>query len=98
MPLTVAVPSVNTVVGNQRLTVTQVTFDSSYLTGGELITPADVGLNAIHALISFASSGYNVTYDATAGSLIVYDHILGVEVVSTTDLALITADLIAFGS
>jgi len=96
MALTVAAPSLVTVLGNQRVTITQVTFDNSYVTDGLAITAADVGLNFINAMVPFASSGYNVTL--IGGKLVVYDHILGVEVVGTTDLATLTADLLCFGS
>lgn len=35
------------IVGNQKKTVTDCTFDSSYLSGGEVATAADLGLNYI---------------------------------------------------
>lgn len=35
------------IVGNQKKTVTDATFDSSYLTGGEVATAANLGLSYI---------------------------------------------------
>ena len=52
-------------VGNQRQITGSVTFDSSYVTGGEPFTPADVGLTA---LLSF-----EVELDATAGYVPVWN-------------------------
>lgn len=40
-----------TIFGNKRIVVTEITFDSSYATGGEALTPANLGLASIDALI-----------------------------------------------
>jgi hypothetical protein len=39
---------------------TEVTFDTSYLTGGEAITPASVGLREIAFIIPGSSEGFEV--------------------------------------
>ena len=61
----------NTVVGNKRLVVTEVTFDASYATGGEAFTPANVGLNVFDAVLVEQPSGYFVQFDRANNKLIV---------------------------
>ena len=49
MALTLS-PVSRTNFGDKRVRVYDVTFDSSYPTGGESLTPADVGLKIIHTV------------------------------------------------
>lgn len=55
----------NTVWGNKRVRVYDVTFDSSYPTGGESLTPADVGLKKIEQVIP---QGPAADSDGTGGA------------------------------
>lgn len=64
---------------NKRVRVRSVTFDSSYPTGGESLTPADVGLRVItearaHGAFrkSDASDAVLVSYDYTNKKLLAY--------------------------
>jgi hypothetical protein len=55
MALTITVPDAGrTVIGNKRLTIGTIAFDSSYPTGGEAFTPEDIGLDKID-FITFTS-------------------------------------------
>ena len=48
MALTITIPDAGrTVIGNKRLTIGTITFDSSYPTGGEDLVPGDLGLDKI---------------------------------------------------
>jgi len=55
------------VPGGLRLVRTDVTFDSSYLTGGELLVPKDLGLSQVIAAIpvGFTNSGRQVVFTGT---------------------------------
>ncbi len=58
------------VAGNKRVKYVTVTFDSSYATGGESLTPADVGLKVItHVTPDLASVAAHTT-----GVLVGYDY------------------------
>ena len=61
-------------VGNKRQKSGTVTFDSSYATGGETFTAADVGLSAITDVDVADASGYNVFWNrsTTAPTLQVF--------------------------
>lgn len=49
-------PVVPKVPGTQKLAICRINFDSSYPTGGEIVTPASVGLSQIDAIIVSAGS------------------------------------------
>ena len=59
--------------GSQRATSGTITFDSSYATGGESLTAANVGLGTI-SFIEFnqGSSGYTFAYDYSTNKVKVY--------------------------
>lgn len=67
------------IVGSQKETITDVTFDSSYPTGGEAITPADLSLNRIDSAtceIKTVGGTVNVAnahYDEVNSKIVVYD-------------------------
>lgn len=61
----------NTVVGNKRMTVTAVTFDSSYPTGGEAVTAADFGLVVLDIVLVQPPSGFFVEFDSANSKLVV---------------------------
>lgn len=72
-------------------------FDSSYPTGGEVITANDVGLNRVRAAIIPGYKGYTFEWDPTNLKVLVYwvdttiDGSPMLEVADTTTLVAITA-------
>jgi hypothetical protein len=88
------------VPGQKRCTVTKVVFDSSYPTGGEALTPTDLGLNTVvfaEAQVQVAGTGSvtAVFYDITNQKLKAFT--AAAEVANTTDLSAVTAQVVAFG-
>jgi hypothetical protein len=95
-------------IGDRYMTVSKVDFDSSYPTGGEALTPQDLGFAAstdeqFHVLPT-TSGGYVVKYDHSGQKLLAYwvdtsvDGAAMAEVVNTTDLSGVTAVRVtAFG-
>jgi len=53
------------VFGNKRVVIAEVNFDSSYPTGGEPLTPSDLGLQSIDFLNATSKAGYIFEYDYT---------------------------------
>ena len=94
MALTVA-QTLSTVVGNQKMTVSDVTFDASYPTGGEALIAADLGLTTIDTALVFATEGYTAEW---ASDLLVVYSAAATEVVDATDLNTLTVKVLAFGS
>lgn len=91
--------------GNQRCTVTDVTFDSSYPTGGEPLTAADLGLREVQSAVATIKTP---TAAATAIVSAVYDiansklkvNTIGAEVANATNLTTTTTlvvQVVAFG-
>lgn len=86
-----------TVIGNMRMIIATVDFDSSYPTGGESLTPTDLGLNNIEFIMAEPNSGYVFQYDHTSQKLKAYygnydqssDGAL-TEVANTTNLSSVT--------
>lgn len=109
MALTIAkVTGADTVLGNQKLKVRDITFDSSYATGGESLTAANVGLRKIYAVfgsvgtVSDGSTGIVVKYDYTNSKLVALWGNAGTasvlpEVTSTTDLSTYSVRLVFVG-
>lgn len=72
MGLTLAQVSVN-LAGQRREAVVDFTFDSSYPTGGEALTPAALGLSRVeYALIVESPDGYDFLYDRANEKLLAY--------------------------
>ncbi len=89
----------------QRISVSNITMDSSYPTGGEEITANQLGLTRITSVIPAASTtGYVPAWDQANSKLEAFygdysasvDGVLA-EVASTTDLSAVTFTVIAFG-
>ncbi len=59
-------------VGDARLHVGTIDFDSSYPTGGESLTPANVGLTKIDSIDFDSTSGYTFVYDHTNQKVLAY--------------------------
>lgn len=95
---TVVVPYVP---GDRRCTVTKVVFDSSYPTGGEPLTAAQLGLRTVthaHAQVQVAGTGSvtNVFYDVANQKLKAFT--AAAEVANTTDLSAVTVQVTAYGT
>lgn len=80
MALTIAsVRGADSVAGNKKVKIRDITFDASYPTGGEPLTAADVGLRQIEyvsdgvARNTAGTLSVNVTYDYTNSKLFAYE-------------------------
>lgn len=62
----------DTVFGNKKVKTRDVVFDSSYPTGGESLTAAQVGLKTIVAAIPHGA--FRKTSDGSTAVLVSYDH------------------------
>jgi hypothetical protein len=63
-----------TTFGNKKVVVVDTTFDSSYVTGGESLTAADLGLTKIqYVATGVADTNYVTRYDYTNSKLLAYD-------------------------
>lgn len=49
-------------MGNAKASIVDITFDASYPTGGESVTPGQVGLEVVQGFICEANSGYTFEY------------------------------------
>lgn len=88
------------IVASERATVTEVTFDSSYPTGGEPLTAADLGLTKVDfaiATLKTAGTGSvtQVWYDIANSKLMAFA--AAAQIANTTDLSAVTAQVVAFG-
>jgi hypothetical protein len=83
----------NFVVGDRRVVVANVDFDSSYPAGGEPLTASDLSFNsAIDLLVAEAVEDYSFEYDRTNSKLIAYDKgRTGTVTVNPASLATVTA-------
>lgn len=91
-------------LSNAFATVTDVTFDSSYVTGGLAVDPGSLGLESVALLQASNSGGYAFEYDYTNKKLKAYradyDAVADgplVEVPATTNLSAVTTKVISFG-
>lgn len=76
MALTITIPvdGADTVWGNKRVKVREIEFDSSYPTGGESLTPADVGLTVIEQVLPHGPASNSDGTEGTLGVPVRYDH------------------------
>ena len=80
------------VVGTLKVTFRTLTFDSSYPTGGEPLTAADLGLSTVVFATAQNKSGYSFEYDIANAKLLAYwvdtstDGAAMAQVADTTDL------------
>lgn len=92
-----------TVVGNKRQSVAEVTFDSSYPTGGESVTAAQLGLSKVdYALCNIIAVGGTVDvaeafYDKANSKIKVFDQ-TPAEVANTADLSTLSVRIVAWGT
>lgn len=101
MALTNTIKVVPTVPGAGRWTVTEAVFDSSYATGGEILTASDLGLTTVlfaSATIKVAGTGSvtSVFYDVANGKLLAYA--AAAQIANAVDLSAVTAQVVAYGS
>lgn len=81
-----------------------ITLDSSYATGGEAVTLAQLGLSRLDFLCLTAGIGYLPTWDGstTAPKVLVYRQTAATgafaEVPSTTDMSATTVRFLAYGA
>tara|TARA_R100000234_G_C4849208_1_gene114401 strand:+ start:90 stop:425 length:336 start_codon:yes stop_codon:yes gene_type:complete len=86
-----------------KFTIKRVQFDSSYPTGGESLSAADLGFTALHMVIVQAEStlGYVAQYDYTNEKIEVYeagaDGAALDEVANTTNLSSLYVRVLAYG-
>lgn len=73
-----------------------VVLDSSYATGGESITPPELGLGQIDFITFTNTTGYKYEFDYTNNKIKSYTS-GGTETTSTTDLSSVTARYMAIG-
>jgi hypothetical protein len=89
--------------GNKNALIVDITFDSSYPTGGEPLVPADLGFDIIDYIDVPVDIGYTFMYnystaleawwqDADAGSDTAF-----VEVANTTNLSAVTVRALVIG-
>lgn len=71
MALTIAYAD-KSVMGDKRVHFVNATFDSSYASGGESLTPSDVGLKSIDYVAPAFNGGYHTEYDHTNQKLKAY--------------------------
>lgn len=90
---------------NGKIVTGTVTMDSSYLTGGELVTPADFGLNGIdHVIVGNPPlGGFVASYAAATGAIKLWYSTTGapnilVEVTSGVSAATAVVPVVVFGN
>lgn len=81
---------------NRRMVIADVTFDSSYPTGGESLTPADLGLPAIEFIAIEHSGTETVTFNRSANKLLIYTAD-GTEATNASNQSTIVARVLAVG-
>lgn len=97
-----------TVVGAEKQTTTDVSFDSSYPTGGEVVTAANLRLGVVDratatiqsaatTTVNAASAGYTPGNGTTTSLLAVYDE-TPAEVSNGADLAGLVVRVVAYGT
>jgi hypothetical protein len=85
------------VSGDRRTVVADVTFDNSYVTGGEALTARDFGLTLALTSVHPAPTitGHVCPYDAANSKLMAFRG--GSEIANATDLSTVTTRVTAVG-
>lgn len=92
------------VPGSRKEVVGVITFDSSYATGGEAVTLAQLGLSRLDYMSVSAGIGYLPTWDGSTSSpkVLLYRQTAATgafaEVPSTTDMSATTVRFLAVGA
>lgn len=84
-------------VGNHRMVIADVTFDSAYRTGGTALTARDFGLNTQLVRIEAAATtgGHGCPYDYTNSKLMAFNGTT--QIADNTDLSRVTTRVAAIG-
>lgn len=83
------------VSGNRRSNIVDVTFDSSYPTGGEALTPAQLGLISVDTVLADGKLGYTFPYDRTNQKLLAFNGTT--QAANEADLSAVTTRVVAIG-
>lgn len=89
------------VMGDRKCALVEVTFDSSYPTGGEDLTPVDLLLQQIEVVTvgeTEDTGDHDVVYDHTNEKLQAFVGSTGSEVADATDLSSVSVRLAVFGT
>lgn len=104
MAASVSITTGPEVPGSRKEVVGVITFDSSYATGGEAVTLAQLGLSRLDYLVVTAGIGYLPTWDGslTTPKVLLYRQTAATgafaEVPSTTDMSSTTVHFLAIGA
>lgn len=106
MAASVSVVTGPEVPGNRKFVTADVTFDSSYATGGEAISVSSLGLTRLDFMWVSPDDGYLAQWDGslTAPKIKLFwvdttvDGAAMAEVASTTDVSAVTVKVFAFGA
>jgi hypothetical protein len=104
MAASVSITTGPEVPGSRKEVVGVITFDSSYATGGEAVTLAQLGLSRLDYLVVTAGIGYLPTWDGslTTPKVLLYRQTAATgafaEVPSTTDMSATTVRFLAIGA
>jgi hypothetical protein len=104
MAASVSITTGPEVPGSRKEVVGVITFDSSYATGGEEVTLAQLGLSRLDYLVVTAGIGYLPTWDGslTTPKVLLYRQTAATgafaEVPSTTDMSATTVRFLAIGA
>jgi hypothetical protein len=93
------------VPGAEKRSVTRVTFDNAYPTGGESLTARDLNLGhvafaqaeVVHGTESAEVQVTNADYDAANGKLKLFDAGTGKELANAADASKVVVQVIAYG-
>lgn len=93
------------VPGAEKRTVTRVTFDAEYPTGGEVVKAADLGLSSVtfaqvdvvHGTESTELRVSNADYDIANGKLKLIDNATGKELANGKDASKVVVQVVAYG-
>lgn len=104
MATSVSITTGPEVPGSRKEVVGVITFDSSYATGGEEVTLAQLGLSRLDYLVVTAGIGYLPTWDGslTTPKVLLYRQTAATgafaQVPSTTDMSATTVRFLAIGA
>ncbi len=89
--------------GSRRMVLSEVTFDATYPTGGEAVTPSQLGLVevdfAIVTIKSATGAGVNVAnayYNAATDKILLYDE-TPAQVANAADVSTTVVNVVAIG-
>lgn len=88
---------VRSTIGHKRLVVTKCTMDSAYTTGGKQLTPSNVSMLEILAIVGDGANGYTCTYDKPTQKLKAYTT-AGTEAAASANLSTVAFTLLIIGT